>query len=167
MRDKNIGHTLIGLVFRPYMQPGLNKRKEKEVLTLEMSAEIVEKTILTSEDIVLGNRIAEACSQESFVLYTQKIIDKESKKASVNLWVHDGNNNSLTQLTRCDEGASSPALGLSLPGADSQALFLKGGQVWTIPLEGGESAPVTRFDFSVETFKVFLGPEKKYLWHAL
>ena len=52
-------------------------------------------------------------------------------------------------------------MGLSLPGADSQALFLKGGQVWTIPLEGGESAPVTRFDFSVETFKVFLGPEEK------
>jgi dipeptidyl aminopeptidase/acylaminoacyl peptidase len=122
---------------------------------------IVEKTVLSAADIVLGDRIAEACSKESFVLYTLKTIDKESKKASVNLWLHNANGNGMTQLTRSSEGVGNPVLAVNLPGADNQAMYLKSGQIWTIPLDGGESAQVTKFDFGIDTFKVFRGPENK------
>ena len=113
---------------------------------------------LKEEDIVLGTRFAEACALDSYVLFTEKTISKDKKRASIDLWLHNTNGNGLTQLTRSSESVSNPVLGINLPGADNQALFLKSGQVWTIPLDGGESAQVTSFPLSLDTFKVFTGP---------
>ena len=113
---------------------------------------------LREEDIVLGTRFAEAQALESYVLFTEKTISKDKKKISVDLWLHNANGNGLTQLTRSSENVGNPVLGINLPGADNQALFLKSGQVWTIPLDGGESAQVTSFPMALDTFKVFTGP---------
>jgi dipeptidyl aminopeptidase/acylaminoacyl peptidase len=123
---------------------------------------VVEKTVLTSEDIVLATRIAEACSKESYVLYTVKAFDKATKKGTSNLWLHNTNGNSVTQLTR-SESVNNPVLAINMPGADNQAMFLKGGRIWTLPLDGGESAPVTSASLGadIETFKIFLGPENQ------
>ena len=113
---------------------------------------------LNEEDIVLGTRFVEACALESYVLFTEKSISKDEKKTSIDLWLHNANGNGLTQLTRSSESVSNPVLGVNFPGADNQALYLKSGQVWTIPLDGGESMQVTHFSTAVDTFKLFTGP---------
>ena len=127
---------------------------------MESNTEVIHgrDVFLKEEDIVLGKRFVEACALESYVLFTEKTVTMDKKKTSVDLWLHNTNGNGLTQLTRSSESVSNPVLGVNLPGADNQALYLKSGQIWTIPLDGGESAQVTQFPTTVDTFKVFTGP---------
>jgi hypothetical protein len=44
-----------------------------------------------------------------------------------------------------------------------QVMYLQAGQVRSLPLDGGESVPVTSFPLDIDSFKVFRGPRDTVL----
>jgi hypothetical protein len=90
--------------------------------------------------------------------FTIKTYDREENKAATNIHMHDCNSLQTKQLTRNVVGASgSPVFAVDVaPGIiENQVLYMKDGAIYTLPLQGGESALVARFAVPIESFKIF------------
>jgi len=112
-----------------------------------------------------GSRIVETVESGEWVVFTLKTICSETKKSTCNLYLHNVATLSNRQMTRMPLGTSvsNPILALGLPGAEDCVLFTKSsdGQVWSLPIRGGEAHKVTSPDFPLEidSFKIFRGPD--------
>eukprot|EP00606_Chrysophyceae_sp_TOSAG23-5_P000780 GSChrysophyteH2.ASY1.ANO1.443.1 assembled CDS len=130
-----------------------------------MGDDATKQTSLTREELILGPRLAEVSASSTggeLVAFTQKVISDGGKSAATNLWLHNATSKRTVQMTRLTKGGvSNPAFSLNMPGADDAVMFNKEGQIWALPLEGGESSQVTAFDAPVECFKIFRGTGTK------
>lgn len=130
-----------------------------------MGDDATKQTSLTREELILGPRLAEVSASSTggdLVAFTQKVISDGGKSAATNLWLHNATSKRTVQMTRLAKGGvSNPAFSLNMPGADDAVMFNKEGQIWALPLEGGESSQVTAFDAPVECFKIFRGTGTK------
>ena len=132
-----------------------------------MQATSSNETGLTRTELILGPRISEFCSHSAtsdLIAFTEKKILEEGKKSATNLYLHNATTLRTTQLTHNESGGvSNPVFSVGMSAADDSIMYLKGEQVWAMPLGVGESCQVSSFPLGVESFKVFRGTGTK-IW---
>lgn len=117
---------------------------------------------MVANDLVLGTRITEMDSCRDILAFTMKTYDSETNKSATDLYIHSTQSLTTDRMTYHEWGTaiSNPVVALDFCGADPQVLYIKStdSQVWTMPINGGESRKVTDFPLGVESFKIFTGP---------
>lgn len=93
---------------------------------------------LSSLNLIESSRILEINSLKNFILFTVKKYSTITKTSSINLYLHNSITLNNKKLTRFNKGGiSNPILVLDYNGVEDSALFLKNGQIWLLPLNGG------------------------------
>ena len=96
-------------------------------------------TFLTEKDLVESTRILELNSLSSLIAFTVKKYSITSRSSSINLFLHNSKTLQTKQLTRYTRGGvGNPFLFVDYHGVEDSVLFLKDGQVWLLPLNGGK-----------------------------
>mmetsp|Transcript_4915 Transcript_4915/g.7492 ORF Transcript_4915/g.7492 Transcript_4915/m.7492 type:complete len:766 (+) Transcript_4915:67-2364(+) len=121
---------------------------------------------LKVDDLVESPRIVEAVSSRALVAFTIKTYSITSQTGVTNLHIHDAITLGTKQMTRLQTGGvSNPAFALNMTYGDDAILFLKStdGQIWSLPLDGGEASQVSHFPVEVESFKLYRNTDKMWL----
>ncbi len=94
---------------------------------------------LKGDDLVESSRIVEISSSHHLVTFTVKKFSISSRSSSINLYLHNSQTLQTKQMTRYQKGGvNNPILALGYEGIEDSILFLKEGQIWALPLEGGK-----------------------------
>jgi hypothetical protein len=144
---------------------------------------IDDAVFLKAEDLAESPRFGEATSKNGMLAFTLKTFAHDATHSSVtDLYVFESGG-SVKQMTRLETGGvSNPAFAPDVLGSSEavsgfytfyrqfypyahavvhcvglQVMYLQGGQVRSLSLDGGESAQVSSFPLDVDSFKVFKG----------
>lgn len=128
--------------------------------------------LFKAEDLISDSRIISLSANKAAFQYsdtlnpaisfTVKEFDINSQKSCSNIFVYYSQTNITKQLTRNMPGYSVYEPVFAIPNNfvkafESSVLFLKAGQIWQIPINGGEAVQVTFLQLPIETFKFFIG----------
>jgi hypothetical protein len=126
---------------------------------------------LKTENLVEGKKFIALVGQRSdsneapTISFGIKEYSVESRKATTDIYVNYAKNFTTNQLTRnaIGSGVHNPVLAIDLlPGAAiDMLLYLKNGQVWCLPINGGEASQVTNLALDIDSFKLFKGPNNQ------
>ena len=122
----------------------------------------------TADKLVGSQKIVElvGCKKSGSVAFTLKQYFVDQKKGTCNLYHHNADDMQLTQITRSPLGkqTSTPQFitdfGL---GVVNSTCFMRDGQVWMMPIAGGEAQQITSFPLDVECYRVFIN-EFDQIW---
>lgn len=117
-------------------------------------------------DIAQNDRLLELayCSKSKLVAFTLKTdINARERSSTTSLWIHDASSLQSKQMSSSASPISNPVFATEFPGAEDSIMFIKStdGQVYTLPLHGGEASRVTALPLPIESFKVFLGRDNQ------
>lgn len=130
-----------------------------------------ERRILTVQDFVESSKLQSISTEREAGLaaFSLKSYNLSTDKSKSDIFIHDSKTLKTTQYTRNEWGTScyQPLLAVNMvPGAEDQLLFLKKGQLFSIPLQGGEAGKVTNFPLAVESCKLFKNESCEEVWLA-
>lgn len=137
----------------------------------------MEPSVFALNDLVYGRRIVELVknpniqqSDQACIACVIKEIDSNTQQSTSDIFLYSAKTCESKQLTRnpkgCGVGNPVFSTGRIEGVTEDSLLFLKQGQVWQIPLNGGESHKVTNFSLPVECFKIFSGIDRQQ-WIAV
>jgi len=111
----------------------------------------------TIEDMLAMQRISSptVSPDQRLVAYEVRTTDSEANRGRFDLWVSAIDGSTTKQLTSHEANDTSPRWA-----PDGRALFFLStrsgsSQVWRLPFDGGEAAPVTKLPLDVDSFKLF------------
>lgn len=130
----------------------------------------MEKRHVNSNDLVTSSRIVELTAYKNYAAYTIKKYSLETRSSVVDIFIHDSNVGKTRQMTRSSngDGARNPIFACDDSRIDDSILYLRSdGQIWALPLSGGERYPVTSFSLEIESFKLFRHEEDSWLLYCM
>jgi hypothetical protein len=128
-------------------------------------------TFLNETHLVESSRFTEIHSSENYVTFILKDYSIDKKTSTFNLFLHNSITLQTKQLThygRVGTGGaatgapaspplSNPYLVLNIPGMENSIFYLMNGQIYALPIDGGESIRISNFPLHVESFKISQG----------
>jgi hypothetical protein len=97
---------------------------------------------LNETHLVESTRFVETNAAANYVAFTLKKYSLENKTSHYNLFLHNSQTLQTKQMTRLAKGGiCNPHLLLDIPGAENSILYLLNGQIWSLPIDGGEERP--------------------------
>lgn len=126
--------------------------------------------LFTANDLVEKPKILSLSSCRStngHIAFTVKDFSMAKNKSAINIFVNSSQDLKTTQYTRNDLGAACTQPVLLIDSSTNNSvqdmiLFLKNGQIYCMPLYGGESVQVSNFPIPVESFKVFRDHDNQF-----
>jgi hypothetical protein len=94
---------------------------------------------LNETHLIESTRFIETNAVDNYVAFTLKKYSLEKRISTCNLFLHNSHTLQTKQMTHLAKGGiSNPHLLLDIPGAENSILYLLNGQIWSLPIDGGE-----------------------------
>lgn len=107
------------------------------------------------------------CGSSPSICFSLKKFDINTKSGISNIYTYCHGSRRITQMTRhnVSDGCSDAKLLVDLvPGVVNNTIaYLKNGQLWQIPLGGGEAWQITQFSLPIICYKIFVGPNDQIM----
>jgi hypothetical protein len=132
-------------------------------------------TYLNETHLVESSRFTEIHSSENYVTFILKKYSIDQKRSTFNLFLHNSLTLQTKQMTHYGKvnvattpsppspPLSNPYLVLNIPGMENSIFYLMNGQIYSLPIDGGESIQISNFPLEVESFKICQGIGSK-IW---